>query len=487
MTARPDTHPFTADQSAALLRRASSQWDADIVPQLIEYVKLPAKSPAFEADWRRAGQIERAIEQARRFVAAQPVANMTLEVITLEGRTPVLFFDIPGTGAKASGKSVLLYGHLDKQPEMAGWREDGGPWTPILEDGKLYGRGGADDGYAVFATMAAVLALDAEGIARPRCIGLIETCEESGSYDLPPYLDLLAPRMGDVGLVIALDSGAGNYEQLWATTSLRGLVNGVMTVRMLTEGVHSGDAGGVVPSTFRVARQLLDRIDDAATGATRSPVFASAIPDERIVQARQAADILGDVVWQRFPWQSCGGAHEFTLPTSKDPVELILNRTWRASLSVTGADGLPSCRDAGNVLRPFTALKLSLRIPPTVDGSVAAAEVKRLVEHETPYHAQVSFVADSAATGWNAPAFAPWLTVALDCASMHYFGRPAAYLGEGGTIPFMGMLGAKFPAAQMLVTGVLGPKANAHGPNEFLHIDYAKKVTAATAMVIAAL
>ena len=486
MTARPDTSPFNADQSSAILRRVTKLWDDDIVPQLIDYVKLPSKSPAFEADWKRAGQIQLAIEQAQKFVAAQPVKNMTLEIITLEGRTPVLFFDIPGTGSKANGKTVLLYGHLDKQPEMTGWRDDSGPWTPLVEDGKLYGRGSADDGYAVFATLAAVLALDAENVSRPRCFGLIETCEESGSFDLPPYLDLLSPRMGDVGLVVALDSGAGSYDELWATTSLRGLVNGTMTVRMLTEGVHSGDAGGAVPSTFRIARQLLDRIDDSATGATHSPVFAAPIPDERIRQAQQAANILGDVVWKRFPWQSCGGAHEFTLPTSKDPVELILNRTWRASLSIVGADGLPPTAAAGNVLRPYTALKLSLRIPPTVDGAAAAAEVKQLVENNTPYNAKVTFAADSAATGWNAPAFAPWLTVALDVASMAFFGKPAAYMGEGGTIPFMAMLGDKFPHAQMLVTGVLGPKSNAHGPNEFLHIEYAKKVTAATALVISA-
>ncbi len=485
MTARPDTFPFNGDESSKLLARVSKQWDADIVPQLIDYVKLPAKSPAFEAEWKRAGQIQRAIEQAQKFVAAQPVKNMSLEVITLEGRTPVLFFDIPGTGTKANGKTVLLYGHLDKQPEMTGWRDDIGPWTPLVEDGKLYGRGSADDGYAVFASLAAVIALDAENISRPRVLGLIETCEESGSFDLPPYLDALSARMGDVGLVVALDSGAGNYDQLWATTSLRGLVGGTLTVRMLTEGVHSGDAGGVVPSTFRVARQLLDRIDDSATGVTKSPVFETKIPDERIQQAKQAAAILGESMWKRFPWQSCGGAHEFTLPTSKDPVELILNRTWRASLSITGADGLPPTSSAGNVLRPYTALTLSMRIPPTVNADEAVAEVKRLVENDTPYNAQVAFDGHGA-TGWNAPAFAPWLTVALDAASMHYFGKPAAYMGEGGTIPFMGMLGAKFPNAQMLVTGVLGPKSNAHGPNEFLHIEYAKKVTAATALVIAA-
>ncbi|MCX8099539.1 MAG: M20 family metallopeptidase [Casimicrobiaceae bacterium] len=486
MTARPDALPFDPDAASRVLSRVSRQWERDILPELIEYVRLPAKSPVFDPEWHRMGHIDRAVELARRFVAAQPVKNMTLEVIRLEGRTPVLFFDIPGTGSKANGRPVLLYGHLDKQPEMSGWREDGGPWTPIVEDGKLYGRGSADDGYAVFAAIAAVLALDEQGLARPRVFGLIETCEESGSYDLPAYLDALAPRMGDVGLVVALDSGAGNYEQLWATTSLRGIVNGTLTVRILTEGVHSGDAGGVVPSSFRIARQLLDRIDDSATGQTRSPVFSVEIPDERLAQARQAAEILGDVLWMRFPWASCAGAHEFALPTTRDPVELILNRTWRASLSVIGADGLPPTQNAGNVLRPYTALKLSLRLPPTVDAEAAATELRRLLTENPPYHADVRFEIEAAATGWNAPSFAPWLTVALDAASMHYFGKPAAYMGEGGTIPFMGMLGAKFPNAQMLVTGVLGPKANAHGPNEFLHLDYAKKVTAATAMVIAA-
>jgi acetylornithine deacetylase/succinyl-diaminopimelate desuccinylase-like protein len=359
-----------------------------------------------------------------------------------------------------------------------------------MEDGKLYGRGGADDGYAVFAALSAITALDAQGVARPRCLGLIETCEESGSYDLPAYLEALSPRMGDVALVIALDSGAGNYDQLWATTSLRGLVNGVLSVRVLTEGVHSGDAGGVVPSSFRIARSLLDRIDDSRTGAVKPAAFNCDIPAERVEQARQAAQILGDTIWQRFPWTSCcddqGTARLFAQPVTRDPVELVLNRTWRAALAVTGADGLPPPESAGNVQRPYTTLKLSLRLPPLVDGPKAAAALKQTLEADAPYSAAVSFEGGGS-TGWNAPAMAPWLAAALESASQALWGKPAAYMGEGGTIPFMGMLGVKFPDAQMLVTGVLGPKSNAHGPNEFIHIGYAKKVTAATAMVIAAL
>ena len=487
MTARqPLSAPSTLNASL-LLDQVSKQWDDDIVAQLIEYVKLPAKSPGFDPDWAQHGFLDAAILQASNWVTRQNITGLTLEVVRIGARTPVLFFDIPATGGLDAARTVLFYGHLDKQPEMSGWRAGLGPWTPLYQDGMLYGRGAADDGYAVFAAIAAVKALDAQGIARPRCVGLIETCEESGSYDLPAYLEALAARMGQVQLVIALDSGAGNYQQLWATTSLRGLVGGTLTVDVLTEGVHSGDAGGVVPSSFRIARQLLDRIDDSRTGVVKPAAFNCEIPPARVEQARQAALILGDSIWQRFPWANCcSGPMTFVQPTTKDPLELILNRTWRAALAVTGADGLPPLVSAGNVQRPRTALQLSLRLPPLVDGETAARILKQTLENDPPNSARVTFESDTAATGWNAPEIAPWLGAALDQASQACYGQAAAYMGEGGTIPFMGMLGVKFPDAQMLVTGVLGPKSNAHGPNEFLHVPYAKKLTAATAMVIAA-
>ena len=452
--------------------RIARQWDDDIVPQLVEYIRVPAKSPHFDPAWRENGHIDAVVEQARAWAARQPLAGMQLEVVRLEGRTPVLFFDVPARGSPASQKSVVIYGHLDKQPEMTGWREGLGPWTPVLESGRLYGRGGADDGYAVFAAISAIAALDADNAARPRCIGLIETCEESGSYDLPAYLDALAPRMGDVGLVIALDSGAGNYDQVWATTSLRGLVNGALSVEVLTEGVHSGDAGGVVPSCFRIARELLERVD------RNMALFSCDIPADRAKQARQAAAILGDTLWKRFPWK--GDAR----PLSADNVELVLNRTWRPALEVTGADGLPPLASAGNVHRPALSLKLSLRLPPLVDGAAAGAALKKLLETHQSRSASVRFAYDNFTTGWNAPTFAPWIVEALDAASNALFGKPAAYMGEGGTIPFMSMLGAKFPGAQILVTGVLGPNSNAHGPNEFIDIGYAKKITATTARLI---
>jgi acetylornithine deacetylase/succinyl-diaminopimelate desuccinylase-like protein len=456
----------------------AAQWDREIVPQLTDYIRIPAKSPHFDPQWEANGHIERVVRLAEAWARQQPVKGMALEIVRLPGRTPLLYFDVPATNA--GKRTVLLYGHLDKQPEMVGWRDGYGPWDPLYEDGKLYGRGGADDGYAVFASLSAIGALQAQGVPHARCVGMIETCEESGSYDLPAYLEALAPRMGPVDFVVGLDSGCGDYERIWATTSLRGLAGGKLTVSVLTEGVHSGDASGIVPSSFRIARGLLDRIEDAATGRILPSAFHAAIPAERVEQGRLAADILGEMVTGKFPF---AGA---TRPMVDDRAEAVLNRTWRPALSIIGADGLPPIASAGNVLRPQTALKLSLRLPPTVDGREAARTLQRLLEADPPHGATVRCEIDDGATGWNAPPTAAWLSQALEAASARHYGNPAAAMGEGGTIPFMAMLGKHFPDAQFLITGVLGPHSNAHGPNEFLHVPYAKKLTACVASVLAA-
>jgi acetylornithine deacetylase/succinyl-diaminopimelate desuccinylase-like protein len=382
---------------------------------------------------------------------------------------------------------VLMYGHLDKQPEFTGWRNDLGPWTPKYEDGKLYGRGGADDGYATYASIAAIQALKSQNMPHPRIVGLIETCEESGSYDLLPYVDALRDRLGEVALVVCLDSGAGNYDQLWLTSSLRGVAGGVLKVEILTEGVHSGDASGLVPSSFRIMRQVLDRLEDSATGRLLPASFHCEVPVDRMAEARATAAILGDSLFQRFPWAhyDCGGSTQFALPTTTDPVQALLNRTWSPTLSVTGAEGFPEFKNAGNVLRPYSAFMLSLRLPPLVDAATAVQELKALLEDNAPYQARVTFEGSEGATGWNAPSTAPWFEQALNKASNTYFGAPCGYIGQGGTIPLMNMLSKGFPKAQMMVCGVLGPKSNAHGPNEFLHVPYAKKLTAAVAEVIA--
>ena len=478
--------PSQVLQPELALQRVSQAWDSDIVRQLTDYIAIPAKSPTFAADWAELGLLDTVVRNAATWVESQKVEGLTLEIVRLEGRTPVLFFEIAATQPHATD-TVLMYGHLDKQPEFSGWRSDLGPWTPKYEDGKLYGRGGADDGYAVYASIAAVQELKRQNVPHPRIVGLIETCEESGSRDLLPYIDALKPRMGNVALVVCLDSGAGNYDQLWLTTSLRGMASGTLKVEILTEGIHSGDASGLVPSSFRIMRQVLDRLEDSATGRLLPASFHCEVPADRLAQARATAAILGEEVYKRFPWAhyDCGGSTVFALPTTTDPVQVLLRRTWKPTLSVTGVDGFPPLSSAGNVLRPYTAFKLSLRLPPLVDGAQAVQELKRLLEDNAPYQARVTFHSGGGATGWNAPESAPWFASALDAASQAYFGAPCGHIGQGGTIPLMNQLSEGFPTAQMMVCGVLGPKSNAHGPNEFLHVPYAKRLTAAVAEVIA--
>ena len=480
---------FAPGAADALRNFTDRLWDDEIVPALKRYIEVPAKSPMFDKEWAKNGYVDRVVRDAAAWVEGKKLSGLKLEVIRLEGRTPVILFEVPATKA-GSSDTVLMYGHLDKQPEFNGWRNDLGPWTPKLIDGMLYGRGGADDGYAVYASLAAIMALDAQGIPRPRCVGLIESCEESGSFDLPAYLDVLKPRLGNVSLVVCLDSGAGNYDQLWLTTSLRGMVSGVLKVEILTEGIHSGDASGLVPSSFRILRQLLDRLEDSKTGELLPQSFHCEIPGPRIEQARASAAILKDEVYKRFPW-ACGGDGGFALPTTTDTTQALLNRTWKPTLSVTGVDGFPDLGNAGNVLRPYTAFKLSLRLPPLVDGNEASLKLKALLEDNAPYNAKVTFHPDGragalGATGWNAPELAPWLHEALNGASNAHYGAPVGFIGQGGTIPLMSMLQKGFPQAQMMVCGVLGPKSNAHGPNEFLHVPYGKRLTASVAQVMAA-
>jgi acetylornithine deacetylase/succinyl-diaminopimelate desuccinylase-like protein len=460
---------------AAVTNYVNRLWDDSIVAELTEYIRIPNKSVAFDPEWVAHGYMDRVVERFTAWARRQPIEGLTVEVMRLAQRTPLIFIEIPGDPRE----TILLYGHLDKQPEMSGWRSGLDPWKPVIEGDRLYGRGAADDGYAMFACLAAIGALQAQGVPHARCVIVIEACEESGSFDLPPYIDHLAARIGTPGLVIALDSGCATYDQLWCTTSLRGLAGGTLTVEILSEGVHSGDAGGIVPSTFRIARQLLSRIEEEDSGHIIPLEFYTHIPDPRRLQAEAAAAAIGDTMYTRFPWVGSAG------PLETDLTELVLNRTWRPALEIVGADGLPAAANSGNVLRPLTALKLSLRLPPDCPAKEATAKMKAVLEADPPHGAHVTFEPNWAASGWDAPEMAPWLERSLEAASRSCFGKPAAYMGEGGTIPFMGMLGERFPEAQFLITGVLGPQSNAHGPNEFLHIPTAKRLTACVARVIA--
>ena len=467
--------PTPALDASSTLSFIQKVWDGTITPTLVDYVKIPAKSPAFDAKWRENGHIARAVDLIRGWCEKRPIEGLSVDVVQLEGRTPVILMDIPG----GRDELVLLYGHCDKQPEMVGWADGLGPWTPVIRDDKLYGRGAADDGYAAFAALTAIEALQAARVPHARCIVLIEACEESGSYDLPHYVEALASRIGTPSLVVCLDSGCSDYDHLWTTTSLRGIVNGVLTVEVLSEGVHSGAASGIVPSSFRIARSLLSRIEDERTGEVVLRNLHADIPRERIEQARAVSSLLAKRI-SEFPFLP--GMR----PMHDEPLAALMAGTWKPALSITGAAGLPTPTDGGNVLRPKTALKLSMRLPPTVKASDAAKRMKETLEADPPYGARVTFHAESPGDGWDAPATAPWLAQAMRRASEAYFGQPAMSQGTGGSIPFMAMLGERFPQAQFFITGTGGPGSNAHGPNEFLHVPFAERLTACVADLIAA-
>ena len=461
--------------ATALGQRLDCQWDDSILPQLIEYVRIPNKSPAFDPQWEKHGHMERAVELIARWCREQALPGMKVEVKRLPGRTPLLLIDVPGE----LQDSVLLYGHLDKQPEFTGWLPGLGPWEPVIRDGKLYGRGGADDGYAAFSSLAAICALKEQKIPLPRFVLLIEACEESGSADLPAHLESLGDWIGDPSLVVCLDAECGNYDQLWCTTSLRGNLIGKLSIRVLTEGVHSGLATGIAPTPVRIAIELLTRLENPRTGDLLLDELRTEVPKDRVAQIDVAAKALGAAVAGKVPFA------EGVRPVSADLAELIRNNTWSATLAVTGADGLPPVVSAGNVLLPEIALKLSLRLPPNCNAKRASEAVRRTLETDPPYGAQVRFESADPMTGWNAPPFAPWLVESMNNASKLVFGREAVHIGVGGTIPFMGMLGERFPKTQFFITGLLGPQSNAHGPNEFLHIEYAKKLTRCVALVLA--
>ncbi|MAB80992.1 MAG: peptidase M20 [Planctomycetes bacterium] len=461
-------------QVADAIDLVEHNFTSEIVPLLCDYIRIPNKSPDFDPNWKENGHMHRATKLIEDWCRSRSLGGLTVEVVELEGRTPLIYMELPGKG----DDTVLLYGHLDKQPEMVGWRDGLGPWEPVIEGDRLYGRGGADDGYAAFASLTALEILQDQGLDHSRCVILIEGCEESGSYDLPFYIDHLADRIGTPSLVVCLDSGCGDYERLWSTTSLRGMVSGELQVEILNEGVHSGDASGIVPDSFRIARAVLSRLEDEHSGRLLPSDLHVDIPQQRIEQARISAEVLGGKVFDKFPFAGNSG------PVEAENADLILNRTWRPTLTVTGADGLPPLQDAGNVLRPATTLKLSLRLPPTLRGKKALEIISETLEDRPPYGARISFNAQAGCDGWNAPETAPWLDSAVAEASESFYGAGPAAMGEGGTIPFMGMLGDKFPSAQFLITGVLGPESNAHGPNEFLHIPSARRLSACVASVL---
>ncbi len=462
-----------------IFEQVKDEWDRTTEQAIKDFVQIPALSPDFDKKWEENGILLKAVEFAKDWAEKQEIKGLTTKIVQEEGFPPCLYVEIAAGEGYETQDSVFLYGHLDKQPPNHGWDEDKGPWQPVVKDGKLYGRGAADDGYSFFCSLAAVKALQALNIPHPRCVGLFETCEESGSAHYETYLKHLEKQLGEIGLVVALDSSCGDYDRLWVTNSLRGMIGGAIKVEVLKEGVHSGEASGIVPSSFMIIRNLLDRVEDSKTGKVIGIPFHTVLTHEVLKQSKKIAKILGDRVWEQFPW-----AGE-TTPLNEEPMECIIRRNWEPALTITGVDGVPSVENGGNVLRPWTRIKIGMRLPPNVEASLASQAFKDIITERPPFNAQVDYEPVVVSNGWVAKEPAKWLKKSFKKASKSLWGNDFCYLGMGASIPLLNIFSKEWPNAQFLVAGVLGPKSNAHGPNEFLHIDYAQKLTASVAYIIA--
>ncbi|MCD8339027.1 MAG: M20/M25/M40 family metallo-hydrolase [Burkholderiales bacterium] len=453
-------------------------WDQSTLPGLEEFVKLPALSTDFDKNWEKNGILLEAIKQADVWAQKLGIKGLKTEIVQDKGFTPCLLVDIAATEGVEGPGTVFMYGHLDKQPPNQGWDADKSPWKPVIQNGKLYGRGAVDDGYSFYTQLSAIKALQNLNIAHPRCVGLFESAEESSSPHYEEYLDEVKAKLGDVRLIIALDSSCGDYERLWITKSLRGMIGGSLEVKVLEYGVHSGEASGVVPSSFMIIRQLLDRIEDSSTGEIKGGAFNTTIFEGIRKDCQEMAEVLGESFISNFPWAGD------TQPLQKTLLENVIARNWKPEMTVTGTDGLPSVEDAGNVLRPFTRIKIGMRLPPDKDAEKAALAFKKIMEENPPFGAQVTYTTTVASNGWTAGKTSHWLKYAFEEASMKYWGKPPCGLGMGASIPLLNVFSKLWPNAQFMAAGALGPHSNAHGPNEFLDIDYAQKLTASVALVI---
>ena len=470
---------------------ASSQtfWTNNL-PVLSRYIEFKALSPDFDTDesgkekWTSRRSLERTANFLAQWARTQipHIPGLTVQVHRLRGKTPLIFMEIPGFGVPEDAPGVLHYGHYDKQPADEPWREGLSPWKAVREGDKIYGRGGADDGYSIFASLGSIRLAVEQGAPRPRTVVLIEGSEESGSPHLAAHVKALRHRIGKIELVVCLDSGCGDFERLWLTTSLRGMVKGDLTAAVLEESIHSGSATPVaIDSGFVAMKHYLRLLDDQGnikqTLGLHQPVL-----EEHQRTIAESADIIGRALEYEFKWVPGAGPNPMLSVT-----ELLTRRNWWPTATWIGVGGVPESGKAGSKVRTHTTLTISLRVPPSGSAAALAGKVQQVLEANPIGRARVTFEVKQAADGWVAPPLEPWLERELHCASKAFYGNPMMRMGEGGTIPFMGMLEKELGGKlQFVIVGLLSPDAGAHAPNEYLHVPMVERLTASVAWITAA-
>ena len=451
-------------------RFISDFWDKNALPSLMDFIRIPAKSTAFDPDWEEHGLLRQTCEHVSNWIQKN-IPDAQCEILQEKGKTPCLFVEILSKNENMNDTTVAFYGHFDRQPEASGWFDGLGPWEPAIRNGKLYGRGASDDGYSVYMMISAIMALRHHNIDHPRCVGIFETQEESGSKDLPYYLKTLKNRFKNPTSLFVLDSHCGDYDRVWLSASLRGVLSGVLTVNTLDYGVHSGTYSGMVPDAFGIAQSLVARLHDPVTGEIKIDACHTTIPEIRRQQLIEASYVLGDLVWNHSPLLA-------GVTTKKtDNADIMLNMTWKPALTVIGMEGLPTIANASNVVTKGVKLALSMRIPPNIDTNKATQVIEKILTSDVPYGAHVQWSDVNVLPGWAMTAENPQNEQLIDQASQKVFGKKAVFTGQGGSISFIGDFEATFPETTIVLTGVLGPESNAHAPNESMDIEYTKQLT----------
>ena len=455
-----------------------------LIPSISEFIKIPNQSRSFDSEWATNGLQEKACKFAMDFAEKQEIQNLTMTLIEEKDKTPAILaiidpFKNNETDITDISKTILMYGHIDKQPPLHGkWSKGLGPHTPVIKNNKLYGRGGSDDGYAWFTCILLAKTLQQNGIPHNRLVLFFETDEESGSRDLMHHLNKYKNQIGEPSLIICLDSGTTDYDHMCLTTTLRGLICFKLRVDVLTHGVHSGSASGIIPSSFRILRNVLDQFENSNTGEL-PPQFSVDIPQDKYGQAKLLTDLNQGNIDFKFP------ILEGVESMGYSGFQNYINRIWKPQLSITGIDGLPSISKAGNVLLPFTEVTCSLRLPPSKPAQQTKLDIQKFFDQvKIPHNAKLSCNILKTGSGFECPSYSPSFLEIINKSGLETFGNPVHFYGVGGSIPFLNDIKNVFPKSQFIITGVLGPNSNAHGPDEMLHLDYLEKLVLALAKIL---
>lgn len=452
-------------------------WLEEAQPTLMDFIRLPSKSTAFDPQWKEHGYLLQACRLAANWIQ-KIIPDATCEIIEDEGKTPCLFVEIGSNDLERQEKTIAFYGHLDKQPENEGWKDGLGPWTPYFDGEYLFGRGACDDGYSVFAMITAVETLRRSKMKHPRIVAIFETQEESGSSDLEGYLHQLKAKIGSPECFIVLDNQCGDYNRLWLNTSLRGNISGTLSVSTMSYGVHSGSFSGIVPDPFTVAMTLLGRIQHPETGEILLDTLQAQIPALRLKQIQEVSLRMGDQIWKTAPLL------ENVQPKYGNNDAILIQSTWKPSLTIIGIDGIPSIQNAGNVIQGSVSLRLSFRIPPGIDIDNALQSINDCFTQNIPYGCSVTWNSLEYLPGWCAPSHSVKYEKLFHDAGEQVFEEKTLACGQGASIGFIPKFEKLFPKTEIILIGVLGPQSNAHSPNEALNVLYTQKLIETIAIVL---